>query len=102
MNPRSRAPSPIAEGVKAMHTLSQTEVDLFYERDFRVARDIFSDGEIARLREGYDYILALAVRSDLPEDLLQGTNGNIHIHLQPPQSLPRAQGAVACAAPSGI
>ena len=91
MHPTSRAPSPIAEGVKAMYTLSQTEVDLFYERGFHVARDVFSDGEIARLREGYDYILALAGRSDLPENLLQGTNSDVHIHLQPPQSLPRAQ-----------
>lgn len=74
-----------------MYRLSQAEVDRFYERGFHVARGVFSDGEIARLREGYDYILELARRSDLPEDLLQGTNGDVHIHLQPPQALPRAQ-----------
>ena len=62
MHPTSRAPSPIAEGAKAMYTLSQTEVDLFYERGFHVAQDVFSDGKIARLHEGYDYILALAGR----------------------------------------
>ncbi len=74
-----------------MHALSGREVSEFYKRGFHIARSVFDDAEIDRLRAGYDYILELAARADLPEDMLQGVNGDVHIHLQPPRKLPRAQ-----------
>ncbi len=74
-----------------MHTLDRKEVAAFYERGFHVARGLFDHAEIARLRAGYDYILELAARADLSEDLLRGANGDVHIHLQPPHELPREQ-----------
>ena len=49
-----------------------------------MARGVFGRDEIARLREGYDYIMELASRTDLPEEILKGRRNDVHIHLQTP------------------
>ncbi len=74
-----------------MHTLSKEDVAEFHARGFHVARGVFDEGELALLCTGYDYILELAARADLPEDVLKGINGDVHIHLQPPRDMPRAE-----------
>ncbi|MCE2441113.1 MAG: phytanoyl-CoA dioxygenase family protein [Candidatus Latescibacteria bacterium] len=67
-----------------MTTLSKNEVEAFRERGFHVARGVFGQDEIARLREGYDYIVELASRTDLPNEILNGRRNDVHIHLQTP------------------
>ncbi|MXX12946.1 MAG: phytanoyl-CoA dioxygenase family protein [Gemmatimonadetes bacterium] len=70
-----------------MKTLNTKEVEAFRERGYHVARDVFDGDEIARLREGYDYILELAARTDLPDAILQGKDREVHIHLQTPRPM---------------
>ena len=67
-----------------MKTLNAKEVEGFRERGYHIARGVFDRDEIARLREGYDYILELAARTDLPDAILQGKGREVHIHLQTP------------------
>ena len=67
-----------------MKTLNAKEVEGFRERGYHIARGVFDGDEIARLREGYDYILELAARTDLPNAILQGKGREVHIHLQTP------------------
>jgi hypothetical protein len=45
---------------------------------------VFNQEEITRLRDGYDYIFELAARANLPDHILQGKGGEVHIHLQTP------------------
>jgi len=66
-------------------TLTKHDVETFREQGYFVARNVFDQNEIARLREGYDYILELAARTDLPDSVLQGKGGEVHIHLQTPK-----------------
>lgn len=70
-----------------MVTLADRDVRSFRELGYHVARGVFDDGEIERLRDGYDYILELAARADLPENVLRGKGGEVHIHLQTPEPL---------------
>ena len=67
-----------------MKTLTKKDIEAFRERGYHVARGVFDGDEIARLREGYDYILELAARTDLPDAILQGKDREVHIHLQTP------------------
>ena len=67
-----------------MTTLSGKDVEAFREQGYHVARGVFGRDEIARLREGYDYILELASRTDLPDEILNGRRRDVHIHLQTP------------------
>lgn len=67
-----------------MKTLSEQDVEAFREQGYHVAHGVFGQDEIARLREGYDYILELASRTDLPEEVLNGRRNDVHIHLQTP------------------
>jgi ectoine hydroxylase-related dioxygenase (phytanoyl-CoA dioxygenase family) len=69
-----------------MQTLSQRDIESFREQGYHIARGVFDAEELARLRQGYDYILELAARTDLPEDVLQGKGGEVHVHLQTPES----------------
>jgi len=70
-----------------MKTLSKQDVEGFREQGYHVARGVFDEGEIARLREGYDYILELAARTDLSEGILKGQGREVHIHLQTPEPM---------------
>jgi len=70
-----------------MKTLNPKEIEAFRERGYHVARGVFDRDEIARLREGYDYILELAARTDLPDAILQGKDREVHIHLQTPRPM---------------
>lgn len=67
-----------------MKTLSEQDVEAFREQGYHVARRVFRRDEIARLRDGYDYILELASRTDLSEEVLKGRRNDVHIHLQTP------------------
>ena len=67
-----------------MKTLTKKDIETFRERGYPIARGVFDGDEIARLREGYDYILELAARTDLPDAILQGKDREMHIHLQTP------------------
>ncbi len=67
-----------------MKTLSKKDVEAFREQGYHVARGVFGGDEIARLREGYDYILELASRTDLPDEILKGRRNDVHVHLQTP------------------
>ena len=67
-----------------MATLNRKDVEGFREHGYHVARGVFGRDEIARLREGYDYILELASRTDLPDEILNGRRRDVHIHLQTP------------------
>ncbi len=70
-----------------MVTLSETDVASFRERGYFIARNVFDEGEIDRLREGYAYILELAARTDLPENVLHGKGSEVHVHLQTPEPM---------------
>ena len=70
-----------------MTRLSDAEVASFREVGYLVARGVFDEGEIARLREGFEYILELAARTDLTEEVLQGKGREVHIHLQTPEPM---------------
>lgn len=70
-----------------MVTLSESEVTQFREQGYYVARGVFDEGEIERLREGYAYILELAARTDLPENVLRGKGCEVHVHLQTPEPM---------------
>jgi ectoine hydroxylase-related dioxygenase (phytanoyl-CoA dioxygenase family) len=70
-----------------MKTLSKQDIEVFGEQGYHVACEIFDADEIARLREGYDYILELAARTDLSEDSLTGKGREVHIHLQTPEPM---------------
>ena len=70
-----------------MKTLTKKDIEAFRERGYHIARDVFDGDEIARLREGYDYILELAARTDLPDAILQGKDREVHIHLQTPRPM---------------
>ena len=67
-----------------MKTLSRNDVEAFRKRGYHVARGVFGRDEITRLREGYDYILELASRTDLPDEILKGRRNDVHVHLQTP------------------
>ena len=66
-----------------MKTLSPQDVESFNDLGYHIARGVFDEDEMVRLREGFAYILELAARTDLPDDILQGIGGEVHIHLQP-------------------
>ena len=68
-----------------MKTLSPQDVASFRERGYHIARGVFARREVEHLRRGYAYILELAARADLPEDILRGA-GDVHIHLQAPEA----------------
>ena len=68
-----------------MRTLCKREIETFRDQGFLIVRKVFGADELARLNTGYDYILQLAARTDLPQDVLQGQNGEVHIHFQAPQ-----------------
>jgi hypothetical protein len=70
-----------------MKTLSAQDIASFRDQGYHVARGVFNGAELARLRDGFAYILELAARTNLPEDILQGKGGDVHIHLQPPQPM---------------
>jgi hypothetical protein len=70
-----------------MVTLGRADVQAFREQGYFVARGVFDEGEIARLREGYEYILELAARTDLPSSVLQGKGREVHVHLQTPEPM---------------
>jgi len=70
-----------------MKTLSAQNLESFDKLGYHVAHEVFDAGEIARLREGYDYILELAARTDLPEEILKGRGREVHIHLQTPEPM---------------
>ena len=70
-----------------MVTLSEADVSSFHAQGCHVARGVFDEREIERLREGYDYILEVAARTDLPEQILQGKGREVHIHLQTPEPM---------------
>lgn len=67
-----------------MKTLDSRDVDTFREQGFLLIRRLFDADEIAQLRGAFDYLLALAARPDLSDDILRGS-GDVHIHLQAPQ-----------------
>lgn len=69
-----------------MQTLNKQAIESFREQGFHIARGVFNTAEIARLRTGFAHILALAARTDLPEQVLQG-QGDVHIHLQSPEPM---------------
>ena len=69
-----------------MTTLSNDDVKSFRELGYHVARSVFDSSEIARLEEGYDYILETAARDDLSEEVRKG-KGDVHIHLQTPEPM---------------
>ena len=69
-----------------MKRLGARDVEAFKEQGFHIARGVFAQSEISRLRQGYAYIQELAARTDLPEDILQG-KGDVHIHLQTPEPM---------------
>ena len=69
------------------NALSKKDVEAFREQGYHVARGVFGRDEITRLREGYDYILELASRTDLPDEILKGRRNDVHIHLQTPGSM---------------
>jgi ectoine hydroxylase-related dioxygenase (phytanoyl-CoA dioxygenase family) len=69
-----------------MKTLSVKDVESFKEQGYLLVRGVFNQEEVTRLREGFNYILELAARTNLPENVLQGKGGEVHIHLQTPQS----------------
>ena len=68
-----------------MKTLSKQDIEAFKKQGYHIARGVFDQDEIARLCEGYDYILELAARTDLPNTILQGKGCEVHIHLQTPE-----------------
>lgn len=70
-----------------MKTLDKQDVESFRTLGYHIARNVFDTGEIARLREGYDYILQLASRTDLPDHIRQGKGCEVHIHLQTPEPM---------------
>ena len=70
-----------------MKTMSIQDLETFKEEWYHVAREVFDQDEIARLREGYDYILELAARTDLSDQILQGKGREVHIHLQTPRPM---------------
>lgn len=70
-----------------MKILNQKDLESFDELGYHVAREVFDADEIARLREGYDYVVELAARTDLSEDILKGKGREVHIHLQTPEPM---------------
>ncbi len=70
-----------------MKTLSDQDVEAFREQGYHVAHGVFGQDEIGHLREGYEYILELASRTDLPEEILKGRRNDVHIHLQTPRPM---------------
>ncbi len=74
-----------------MHRLTDEDVHFFRDQGYLVQRGVFSADEIARLREGYDYITALVERGGIDEQYLTGKGREVHIHIQMPEGPPPAQ-----------
>lgn len=70
-----------------MTTLSEQDIQSFKEQGYHVVRGVFDADEIRRLGEGFDYILKVAARTDLPDEILQGKGREVHIHLQTPDPM---------------
>lgn len=74
-----------------MQTLTDEEVHFFKDQGYLVKRAVFSDGEIARLREGYDYIIGLVAGGEIDQQYLTGKGREVHIHVQAPEGAPASQ-----------
>jgi len=71
--------------VESSVTLSESEIQAFRENGFFVARGVFWEEEIDRLREGYEYVADLVAAGGIDACYLTGAGPEVHIHVQPPQ-----------------
>jgi hypothetical protein len=68
-----------------MKRLDDEEVESFREQGFLVKRGVFEQGEVERLREGYDYILSLVEQGGIDQQYMTGKGREVHIHVQAPE-----------------
>jgi hypothetical protein len=71
-------------GKEVVNSLTEKQVGFFRDQGYFVARGVFDSAEIARLKEGYDYITSLVERGGIDPDYLTGKGCEVHIHIQAP------------------
>ncbi len=74
-----------------MGYLSKSDVDVFREQGYFVARGMFDQEEIGRLRDGFDYITSLVERGDIDPLYKSGKGREVHIHVQAPEGSPESE-----------
>lgn len=68
-----------------MTTLSGRDVSFFREQGYFVAHGVFDENEIARLKEGYDYLATRVAQGGIEPAYLTGKGPEVHIHIQAPE-----------------